>query len=88
MCRTISKWKILNEIDYEKIKLTLYTSYSPSISNNIKKVMQNYYKKDITKYLQILCSFKNGELTLMVNQNYKKEVYKSIKKVTIYFQNE
>jgi hypothetical protein len=79
---------IINKIDYEKIKLTLYISDSPSISNNIKKIMQNYYKKDITKYLQIFCSFKNGELSPIVNQNNKKEVYKSIEKVTIYFQNE
>ena len=79
---------IINEIDYEKIKLTLYISDSPSISNNIKKIMQIYYKKDITKYLQIFCSFKNGELSPMVNHNSKKEIYKSIEKVTIYFQNE
>ena len=80
--------KIINEIEYEKIKLTLYISDSPSISNNIKKIMQNYYKKNITKYLQIFCSFKNGELYPMVNYDSKKEVYKSIEKVTIYFQNE
>ena len=80
--------KIIKEIEYEKIKLTLYISDSPSISNNIKKIMQNYYKKNITKYLQIFCSFKNGELYPMVNYDSKKEVYKSIEKVTIYFQNE
>ena len=80
--------KIINEINYEKIKLTLYISDSPSISNNIKKIMQNYYKKDITKYLQIFCSFKNGELSPMVSKKSKNEVYKSIEKVTIYFQNE
>ena len=79
---------ILNEIKYEKIKLNLYNSDSFSISNNIKKVMKNYYQKNITKYLQICASFKSGELTPAFDSKNKNENVTSIEKFTLFFQNE
>ena len=49
--------------------------------------MQNYYQKNITKFLQIFAAFKNGELSPMYTG--KKEVkYTSIEKLTLFFQNE
>ena len=50
--------------------------------------MQIYYKKNITKYLQIFVSFKNAELTPIYNKNDKNEKYNSIEKFTIFCQNE
>ena len=80
---------ILNEIKYEKIKLTLYSSDNFSISNNIKKIMQNYYQKNITKYLQLFISFKNAELTPSIDdKKNKNEKYTSIEKFTLFFQTE
>ena len=81
------KEKIINELKYEKIKLTLYSSDNFSISNNIKKIMQKYYQKDITKYLQIFICFENAELTPILSKN-KTEIYPNIEKLTIFFQGE
>ena len=79
---------ILNDLKYEKIKLNLYNLDNSSISNNIIKIMQKYYQKNITKYLQIFASFKNAELTPIYNKNNKNETYNSIEKFTIFFQND
>ena len=73
----------IRKINYEKIKLCLYNTDNPNISNNIKKVMENYYKENDTKYLQIFASFQSGELNQIMNSNNE---YKSIEKFTLYFQ--
>ena len=76
----------INQIKYDKIKLILYNTDNPSISNNIKRVMEKYYKKDNSiKYLQIFASFNNGELNQIKNENSE---YQSIEKFTLYFQND
>ena len=76
----------IKQIKYDKIKLCLYNTDNPSISNNIKKLMDNYYKKDNTiKYLQIFSSFKSGELNQIKNLTNE---YPSIEKFTLFFQNE
>ena len=76
----------IRQIKYDKIKLILYNTDNPSISNNIKKVMENYYKKDNSiKYLQIFSSFDNGELNQIINFNSE---YSSIEKFTLYFHND
>ena len=75
----------LKKINYEKIKLCLYNTDNPNISNGIKKVMENYYKENITKYLQIFASFQSGELNQIFNLN---KAYNSIEKFTLYFQND
>ena len=76
----------INQIKFEKIKLILYNTDNPSISNNIKRVMEKYYKKDNSiKYLQIFASFSNGELNQITNLNNE---YPSIEKFTLYFQND
>ena len=76
----------INQIKYDKIKLILYNTDNPSISNNIKRVMEKYYKKDNSiKYLQIFASFSNGELNQIKNENNE---YQSIEKFTLYFQND
>ena len=76
----------INQIKYDKIKLILYNTDNPSISNNIKRVMEKYYKKDNSiKYLQIFASFNNGELNQIKNENNE---YISIEKFTLYFQND
>ena len=76
----------IRKIKYDKIKLCLYNTDNPSISNNIKKVMENYYKEDNTiKSLQIFASFKSGELNQIINLDHE---YLSIKKFTLFFQND
>ena len=76
----------INQIKFEKIKLILYNTDNPSISNNIKRVMEKYYKKDNSiKFLQIFASFSNGELNQITNLNNE---YPSIEKFTLYFQND
>ena len=76
----------IRKMKYDKIKLCLYNTDNPSISNNIKKVMENYYKKDDTiNYLQIFASFKSGELNQIINLN---DEYLSLKKFTLFFQND
>ena len=75
----------IKNIYYEKIKLCLYSTDNPSISNNIKKVMENYYKKDCTKSLEIFASFDNGELNKSINLNNE---YSSIEKFTLFFSND
>ena len=83
--------KILNELKYEKLKLTLYSSDNFSITNNIKKTMENYYQKNITKYLQFFISFKNAELTPPTqdkNNKNENEKYTSVEKFTLFFQGE
>ena len=72
-------------IKYDKIKLCLYNTDNPSITNNIKKVMENYYINKSTKYLQIFSCFKNGELNQTKNIKIQ---YDSIEKFTLFFQNE
>ena len=74
----------INQIKFDKIKLILYNTDNPSISNNIKRVMEKYYKKDNSiKHLQIFASFSNGELNQTKNENSE---YQSIEKFTLYFQ--
>ena len=72
-------------IKYDKIKLCLYNTDNPSITNNIKEVMENYYINKSTKYLQIFSCFKNGELNQTKNIKIQ---YDSIEKFTLFFQNE
>ena len=73
----------IKKINYEKIKLCLYSSDNPNISNNIKKTMENYYKEKSTKYLQIFASFQSGELN-QINNSFNE--YNTIEKFTLYFQ--
>ena len=75
----------IKQIKYDKIKLCLYDTDHSSLTNNINKVMENYYIKNITKYLQIFAVFKKGELNQIKNIKIK---YNSIEKFTLFFQNE
>lgn len=73
----------IKKLNYEKIKLCLYSTDNPNISNNIKKVMENYYKENRVKYLQIFASFQSGELN-QINNSFNE--YNTIEKFTLYFQ--
>ena len=76
----------IKQMKFDKIKLVLYNTDNPSISNNIKKVMENYYKKDNSiKYLQIFSSFGDCELNQIINL---KNEYSSIERFTLYFHND
>ena len=74
----------IKKINYEKIKLCLYSTDNPNISNNIKKAMENFYKEKSTKYLQIFASFQSGELNQINNSSLNE--YNTIEKFTLYFQ--
>ena len=82
--------KTLKGINYEKIKLTLDSWDNDLNSNKLKKIMRKFYQKGITKYLQIFCSFPKRSLMnfFHLHKNKDNEMYKSIEKVTIYFQDE
>ena len=82
------KENILKELNYEKIKLILYSVNNFSISNFIKKAMESYYQKNTTKYFQIFSSNQNAELTPEYNIKHKNNKYSLIEKFTIFFQNE
>ena len=76
----------IKQIKYDKIKLCLYNTDNPSIPYNIKKAMDNYYKKNNSiKDFQIFATFKSGEFNQVINLNNN---YLSIIKFTLYFQNE
>ena len=79
----IKNISFLKKLNYEKIKLCLYSTDNPNISNNIKKVMENYYKENRVKYLQIFASFQSGELN-QINNSFNE--YNTIEKFTLYFQ--
>jgi len=83
----LQKEQIINGIYSEKIKLTLDTyKYN---SSKIKKVMEKYYQKGITKYLQIFCSFpKFSAINIIEIPKSNNEMYESIEKVTINFDKE
>ena len=81
--------KTIKGINFAKIKLTLDSFDYDSNSNKFNKIMKKFYQKGITKYIQIFFSFPKRSLinTIMIHKN-NNEIYESIEKVTLYFQDE
>ena len=81
--------KTIKGINFAKIKLTFDSFDYDSNSNKFNKIMKKFYQKGITKYIQIFFSFPKRSLinTIMIHKN-NNEIYESIEKVTLYFQDE